>query len=178
MSSIRIEAFTFEYNELQDRIRLTGNLYTEGEEVSFWFTRRLALRLLNAAVELVKKTSPSIANLPAEHQGAMALFEHQSAQLESDNITETASNDSEGSQASASEAEPKILRRLDISCKDQSYQLSFFLSGSETAVAVSKLTYAQLHQLLSLIHRGALALDWGVETSLFASASGAPVTLQ
>ena len=178
MPSIRIEAFTFEYNELQDRIRLTGNLYTQGQEISFWFTRRLALRLLNAAVELVKKTSPGIVNLPAEHQAAMALFEHQSAQLETGNIIESRTGDSEGTPASASDTEPQILRRLDISCKDQSYQLSFFLSGSEVAVAVSKLTYSQLHQLLSLIHSGALALDWGVESSLFASGSAAPVTLQ
>ncbi|MCJ8300964.1 MAG: hypothetical protein MJK13_18805, partial [Pseudomonadales bacterium] len=78
----------------------------------------------------------------------------------------------------SSEIEPKILRRLDISCKDQRYQLSFFLSGSEEAVAVSSLSYSQLHQLLSLIHRGALALEWGVESSLFAAAADEPVTLQ
>ncbi|OUS29172.1 hypothetical protein A9R01_13370 ['Osedax' symbiont bacterium Rs2_46_30_T18] len=178
MPVIRIEAFTFEYNELQDRIRLTGNLYAEAQEISFWFTRRLALRLLDAAVELVKKTSPSIVTLPEEHQSAMALFEHQSAQLDTDNITESPLQTKEGGDRSNSDAEPKILRRLDISCKDQTYQLSFFLSGSGEAVAVSKLSYSQLHQLLSLIHRGALALDWGVENSLFASARETPITLQ
>ena len=178
MPNVRIEAFTFEYNELQDRIRLTGNMYSEGGEISFWFTRRLALRLLDASVELVKKTSPGIVNLPAEHQAAMALFEHQSAQLETHNITESPSRIREGAETKSSEIEPKILRRLDISCKDQRYQLSFFLSGSEEAVAVSSLSYSQLHQLLSLIHRGALALEWGVESSLFAAAADEPVTLQ
>ncbi|NQZ33007.1 MAG: hypothetical protein HRU06_17190 [Oceanospirillaceae bacterium] len=166
MPAIKIEAFTFEYNQLQDRICLGGNLYNDKAEISFWLTRRLVLRLLTAAVELVQKTSPKITNTPQEHKLAMAQFEHQCAQQKgSSNVEKTAP-------LSGSNVQPinaNILHRMDISCKDQRYKVSFFVVDTEEAVAISYLDSGQFHQVLSFIHSGALELEWGVEADLFAS---------
>lgn len=166
MPAVKIEAFTFEYNQLQDRICLSGNLYNDKAEISFWLTRRLVLRLLTAAVELVQKTSPKISNTPQEHKLAMAQFEHQSAQQTgSSNVEKTAPMTSDNMPP----IDAKILHRMDISCKDQRYKMSFFIVDGEEAVALSYLDSGQFHQVLSFIHSGALELDWGVEADLFAS---------
>lgn len=194
MSTVRIEAFTFEYNEVQDRIRLSGNLYNEGEEVSFWVTRRLALRLLKAATALVEKTSPSIVNTPSDHRAAMAEFEHQSAKLASKHAVETHKENTNFQDAppkqakvdQVSKAEEKeeeiivsrILSRVDISFRDKHYKLSFFAESKKQAAACSVIDYNQLHQVLSLIHRGAVKLDWGVDANLFETATKATHTLQ
>ncbi len=183
-SVIDIKAFTFEYNEVQDRILLSGNLYNDGQEVSFWITRRLALRLLNAAINLIERTSPAVTLAPLEHRSAMAMFEHQSAQLTLSATTQLSADfivTKEGSDTAAT-PEPKIaaniLQRLDISCKNQHYKLSFYTSSTAGAVAVSSIDYNQLHQIISLIHRGAKALDWGVSDNLFLAANASEYTLQ
>ncbi|MFT5707775.1 MAG: hypothetical protein ACI9ES_002075 [Oceanospirillaceae bacterium] len=182
MPIVKIEAFTFEFNEVQDRICLSGNLYNAGQEISFWLTRRLALRLLNAATDLIEKTSPSIANAPLDHRSAMALFEHQNAQIVNSEAVEfnkkkpELSDDFENN--SKLIVEPEILNRLDISFKNKAYNLSFFTSSKESAAAVSAIDYNQLHQILSFIHKGALKLDWGVEASLFVTPDQTAYTLQ
>jgi hypothetical protein len=173
MPTLRIEAFTFEYNEVQDRIRLSGNLYNDGEEVSFWVTRRLALKLLKATTTLVEKTSPAIANAPSDHRSAMAEFEHQSAQMASSDAVESHSENANfedspsKSDTSREVIVSKILSRVDISFKDKHYKLSFFVESEKQAAAYSVIEYNQLHQVLSLIHRGAVKLDWGVDSNLF-----------
>lgn len=172
MGAVKIEAFTFDYDELEDRIRLSGNLYNGAPEISFWLTRRLSLRLLNASVDLIQKTSPTVANAPLEHRSAMALFEHESAQVEAK--IDTTLN-----------AAPKylttnveILRRLDISFVEQHYKLSFFFKDNDMPAAVSILSHSQLHQTLFLIHKGADALEWGVDKQLFSLPEATKPTLQ
>lgn len=184
MSALRIEAFTFEFNEVQDRIRLSGNLFIEGEEVSFWVTRRLALRLLSAAKELVEKTSPSIVNTPSDHRSAMAEFEHESAQKAVQSSLQTHHKDANFKDAPMASEDPSeaiesnILSRVDISFKGKHYRLSFFVDAKNEAAAYSDIEYNQLHQILSLIHQGALKLDWGVGDKLFTSSTSATHTLQ
>jgi len=173
---IKIDAFTFEYDQLQDRICLSGNLYNSQEEISFWLTRRLVMRLLVAAVELVQKTSPIISNAPYEHKMAMAQFEHQSAQLTQTKNLESAPPISV---ADTPKIEPQILHRLDISCKDERYKMSFFVIDEEKSVAMSTIDIGQFHQVLSLIHKGAVELEWGVDATLFAhEADATQYTLQ
>ncbi|MEH6443255.1 MAG: hypothetical protein V7784_05090 [Oceanospirillaceae bacterium] len=182
MPIVKIEAFTFEYDEVQDRIRLSGNLYNSGQEISFWLTRRLALRLLNAATGLVEKTSPSIVNTPLDHRSAMVLFEHENAKNINSEAVEfgkkMTATDDDYITDSMSVSEPEILNRLDISFKNNRYSLSFFASSQDEAIAVSVIDYNQLHQILSIIHKGALKLDWGVEVSLFAEPEQVAYTLQ
>jgi len=162
--AIKIKAFTFEFNQFQDRIRLGGNLYCAEEEVSFWLTRRLAMRLLDAAAELVKKTSANISKVPFEHKEAMAQFEHQSAAFdETSTVEKTSSMNSEKTE----NIDICILHRLDISYKNERYKLNFFVAGKDQPVATSVIGSGQLHQILSLIHTGALELEWGVADNLF-----------
>jgi len=174
--AIRIDAFTFEYDQLEDRICLSGNLYNSQEEISFWLTRRLVMRLLVAAVELVQKTSPTISNAPFEHKSAMAQFEHQSAQLDEANVVKKSPP---AGAAVVPQINPQILHRLDISCKGERYKMSFFVIEEEKSVAVSAIDIGQFHQVLSLIHKGAVELEWGVEPNLFVDeSSNTQYTLQ
>lgn len=181
-SVIDIKAFTFEYSEVQDRIRLSGNLYNDGQEVSFWITRRLALRLLNAAIDLIERTSPAVALAPSDHRSAMAMFEHQSAQLALSATVGLNADFIVTKEGSGAAPEPKIaaniLQRLDISCKNQQYKLSFYTSSTADVVAESSIDYNQLHQIISLIHRGAKVLDWGVSDNLFLAVGASEYTLQ
>jgi hypothetical protein len=179
MTAVKIEAFTFEYNELQDRIRMSGNAYNNAAPVHLWLTRRLALRLLNSAVELIEKTSASIAQTPIDHRAAMALFEHENAQAMTQSLIETTSKPLLQQHTVSEEIDTTtIINRLDISFKKTNYQLSFFVSSQDTVVATAIVDYNQLHQILSLIHKGALALEWGVAETLFSVPEQAKATLQ
>ena len=137
MSAVKIEAFTFEYCELQDRVRLSGNVYNTGIEIHLWLTRRLALRLLESAVDLIEKTSSVIAKTPVDHRAAMALFEHESARLLTENVIETTSKMAGITSDSSLKVNLiEVINRLDISFKDKKYQLSFFCSITRSSNCV------------------------------------------
>jgi len=178
ITAVKIDAFSFEYNEVQDRILLSGNLYNEGREIRFWLTRRLALRLLNAAADLIEKTSPSVISSPVDHKGAMASFEHQRAQQDQSNVT--TGSGSPVSSVSNAEAviEPSILKRLDISYQNKFYKLAFYTSNSNEVAASSQVDSNQLHQIISFIHQGAKSLEWGAVENLFEPAQASTYTLQ
>lgn len=164
---LNIASFTFNFDHVEDRILLVGNLDNGSERIDFWLTRKLVLRLLNASGELVKQTSDEVALIPEEHQAELTQFHHETARQS----LPVESND----QALHSQS-GKLLSRLDISYKSGQYSLKFF-SQEEGACAVSALTYAELHQVLYLLHRGALSLEWGVGDELFLSAES-PSRLQ
>ncbi len=179
MSAVKIEAFTFEYCELQDRVRLSGNVYNTGIEIHLWLTRRLALRLLESAVDLIEKTSSVIAKTPVDHRAAMALFEHESARLLTENVIETSSKMAGITSDSSLKVNLiEVINRLDISFKDKKYQLSFFVPSQDQVIASAIVDYNQLHQILSLIHKGTKALDWGAPEQLFAVPQQLAETLQ
>ena len=154
---LNIAAFTFNYDPLEDRILMIGNLNNGQQRVDFWLTRKLVLRLLSAAGELIEKTSSDIAEAPVELKSDLAQFHHESAQQALQADIEQASAVAEGA---------LLLCRLDISHQDGRYRVLFF-TGGDTPVAVSVLTYDELHQMLHLIHRGSMALDWGADSRLF-----------
>lgn len=160
---LNIAAFTFNYDPLEDRILLVGNHNNGQQRIDFWLTRKLILRLLSAAGELFEKTSEDIAGAAEQHKAELAQFHHDHAQ--NDFVVE------QGEEAVVVEADhPKLLCRLDISHQNGNYRLLFF-TGGDKPVAVSVLTYNELHQIFYLIHRGAVSLEWGVDNQLFRTAS-------
>lgn len=161
---LNIGAFTFNYDHLEDRILLVGNLSNGQQRVDFWLTRKLVLRLLAASQGLLEKTSEQLAEAPQQHRAQLAQFHHDNAQQNLEVEKEVEIVKAEGN---------KLLSRLDISHQDGRYRMLFF-SGSEQPSAVSIVNYAELHQILHLLHRGALALDWGVTTNLFEAESASP----
>ncbi|MFC6671025.1 hypothetical protein [Marinobacterium aestuariivivens] len=165
---LNIASFTFQYDQHEDRIRLIGNLSNGQPRIDFWLTRRLCLRILGAADQLVQQTSERVSHSPREHRGAMAQFEHEQAR-----------------QAMQVEEAPlktrdraMLLHRLDASFRDGRYQLTFFAGDREEAAATSILNYAELHQVLHLIHRGCEVLEWGAPPKLFSSGAEEAPTLQ
>lgn len=158
---LNIGAFTFNYDHVEDRILLIGNLNNKQPRIDFWLTRKLVLCLLEAAKGLVEKTSEDIANLPEQQKSQMAQFHHEQAQHELDVEPEAEVEAQSGG----------LLYRLDISNQADRYKLIFF-DVQDEPLASSILSYQELHQVLYLLHRGAKALDWGVDDELF----GAPQT--
>lgn len=164
---LSIAAFTFKYDQIEDRILMVGNLNNNQQRVDFWLTRKLVLRLLNGVEELFEKTAGAKFAVPAAHKSQMMQFDHDQAQTQ-------LVLDHENQEVISEEG--GLLVRLDISYKQERYQLLFY-TGEADPVAVSILTYDELHQILHLIHKGALTLDWGVKSVLFQSSSSSQ-TLQ
>ena len=160
---LNIAAFTFNYDPLEDRILLVGNHNNGQQRIDFWLTRKLILRLLSAAGELFEKTSEDIAGAAEQHKAELAQFHHDNAQ--NDFLVEHGED-----QIDIEADNAKLLCRLDISHQGGNYRLLFFIGGDEP-VAVSVLTYNELHQIFYLIHRGAVSLEWGVDNQLFRTAS-------
>jgi hypothetical protein len=163
-----IGSFTFQYDQSEDRIRLIGNMNNGQPRVDFWLTRRLCLRILGAADELIRQTSKQVSRTAPEHREAVAQFEHDRAR-EALQVQEAPLQ---------TRAPAAVLHRLDASFRGGRYQLSFFTGDSEEAAAVSVLSYAELHQVLHLLHRGSQSLDWGAPAQLFGSQIPASQTLQ
>lgn len=163
-----IGSFTFQYDQSEDRIRLIGNMSNGQQRVDFWLTRRLCLRILGAAEQLISHTSKQVSRSPLEHREAIAQFEHEQAR-EALQVHEAPLQ---------TKAQAVVLHRLDASFRDGRYKLSFFAGDNEHALASSVLTYAELHQVLHLIHRGCQSLDWGVPAQLFDTQPQASQTLQ
>ncbi|PIE24949.1 MAG: hypothetical protein CSA60_02135 [Neptuniibacter caesariensis] len=164
---LNIGAFTFRYDHLQDRILLVGNFSNGQQRIDFWLTRKLVLRLLEGAQNLLEKTSEEIGEAPQQHKAHLAQFHHENAQQ---NLN--AEREVEG----IATIDGHLLSRLDISHQDGRYRMLFF-SGSDQPSAFSVVTYAELHQILHFLHQGALTLDWGVSPVLFQSDT-APPTIQ
>jgi hypothetical protein len=167
---ITINAFTFQFDYAEDRIRLVGNLGNDQPRIDFWLTRRLALRLLDAGNQMVRKTSQRVSESPEEFKQALARFEHeearQSMEVSAQPIPDTPENT------------PELLQRIDVSHRNGRYQLRLFgQSDPNEIAAVSVLTYAELHQVLHLIHSGCETLDWGAP-DLFAGPAGESQLLQ
>lgn len=164
---LNIAAFTFNYDQLEDRILLVGNLSNGQQRIDFWLTRKLVLRLLDAVQGLLEKTVTEIADAPVQQKMHMAQFHHEDAQ-------QALQVQRESTQVMAESA--VLLSRLDISHHEGQYKLLFF-SGGDEPIAASVLSYQELHQIFHLLHRGAVGLDWGVAAELFQS-SNQPQTLQ
>ncbi len=154
---ISIGSFTFQYDQSEDRIRLIGNMSNGQPRVDFWLTRRLCLRILGASDQLIQQTSRQVGRSPVEHREAMAQFEHEQAR-EAMQVHEAPLQTRE---------QAAVLHRLDASFRDGRYQLSFFTGDGGQAAATSVLSYAELHQVLHLLHRGCQSLDWGAPAQLF-----------
>ncbi len=166
---INIAAISFCYDAVEDRVRLIGNMDNGQPRIDFWLTRSLVLRLLKASSKFIKSSSDRLDQVPIEHRSAMAQFEHDRAQLTED-IQQVANVDH-------TQHLSVLLKRLDISIKEHRYQLSFFTEGSESPVAVSVLTEAEMHRVLSLIHAGSKHLDWGFGDFIF-DQDATPMRLQ
>lgn len=166
---INMASLSFHFDALEDRIRLIGNLTNGQQRMDFWLTRKLVLKVLESSPELMKKTSDVVGKVPVQHQAAMAQFEHEKAQ------PHKVQRDEEVSHA----GEPAFLMtRLDISFKEERYQLVFFINSEVEAVAFSLLTPNEMHQVLHWLHRGAQQLTWGVGDQLFFEFSAQQTRLQ
>lgn len=168
---IDISAFSFHYDEFQDRIRLIGNLDNGLQRIDFWLTRRLTLRLLDASMELISRTSKAVTEAPVELRPAMAQFEHEQA-------SQAANISKEKHRADHRDFSAQVLNRLDISYQGSRYKLSLFLADQDEPCALGMLNYEEMHQVLHLIHRGAEVLDWGTSKSLFGEQDQFTATLQ
>ncbi|MGH1431574.1 MAG: hypothetical protein ACRBB4_10680 [Neptuniibacter sp.] len=156
---LNIAAFTFKYDQLEDRLLLVGNFNNQQPRVDFWLTRKLVLRLLSGAQELVDKTEDAVQQAPSDHRSELAQFHH-------DHAKQIMNAERENQTVTPEDA--CLLTRLDISYRNDQYRLLFYSNGAEP-VAMSVLTYEELHQILFLMHKGALNLDWGVSPNLFNS---------
>ncbi len=153
-----IAAITFHYDPIEDRILLVGNLNNTQPRCDFWLTRNITLKLLDALSSLVRKTSAQVATAPSEHQSGLAQFEHEQAQQSMQLVPESSVPESQA---------PGLLCKVDVSHQGKRYQVRLYEQGSEEATAQALLTHDELHQILSLLHRGALELSWGVDIQLF-----------
>lgn len=167
---VNIGAFTFQFDPAEDRIRLVGNLDNGQPRIDFWITRRLAKRLLDAGNQLVQKTSKRVSESPSEFKEATAQFEHEQAKALLETGSEPLPQDVE--------VEPILLHRVDFSFKDGRYRLRLYdQDNADEVVAVSVLTYSELHQVLHLIHTGCDSLEWGLSEP-FSAFAGNPAQLQ
>ncbi|MDI3325735.1 hypothetical protein QKW35_15250 [Pontibacterium granulatum] len=153
-----IATITFHYDPIEDRILLVGNFNNNQPRCDFWLTRNITLKLLGALSTLVQKNSNHVASAPSEHQSGLAQFEHEQAQVDMQLQPEPQLR---------KKGVPGLLYKVDVSHQGQRYQVRFYEHGNDVATAQAQLTHKELHQVLSLLHRGALELDWGVDDQLF-----------
>ncbi|WP_432695125.1 hypothetical protein ACQUQP_11255 [Marinobacterium sp. YM272] len=164
---INIASFTFQFDPVEDRIRLVGNLDNGQQRVDFWVTRRLALRILGASDQLVQQTSKLVSESPPEFRDATAQFEHEQARERMDVSNQPIP-------APSGQDEPLLLHRIDISHRSGRYQLKLFSQDDPDEIAaVGVLTYDELHQILHLLHMGCDKLEWDAPP-LFTAFSGEP----
>jgi len=167
---ISIASLSFNFDPIEDRIRLIGNMSNGQQRVDFWMTRRLVTRLLKASSGLIKQTSTQVNQVPVEHRPAMAQFEHDQAQQ-----TQTVQQEAN---LTHDDYPADLLKRLDISFQEERYSLSFFVGGEETPYAQSILSYDEMHQILFWLHKGSLKLEWGVPEILFDTSTNTTQRLQ
>lgn len=161
---INIASLSFNFDQTEDRIRLIGNLSNGQVRVDYWLTRRLVLRLLHAAPDMMEKASAHLSQVPAQHRSAMVQFEHDKVQHSSASVQREETT-------LASEVGAVILRRIDISVREGRFQLGLFAEETDTPQAVCVLSHEEMHQILFWLHKGAVELEWGVPDQLFAEAA-------
>lgn len=166
---IHLSSLSFHFDSIEDRIRMIGNLSNDQQRVDFWMTRRLVLRILDASPQLIQKTSVAVSQAPAEHQAAMAQFEHDKAKQEP--VEREKDQDH-------STHDAILLRRMDISYREDRFHLVFFIDDGKEPYASSVLTHQEIHQILYWMHKGALGLEWGVDPILFDQDAQHTTTLQ
>ncbi len=167
---LNIASFTFQFDAAEDRIRLIGNLSNGQPRIDFWLTRRLTLRLVDAYSKIVQQTSRRVSESPPEYRDAMAQFEHDQAREKMEATQEQVPDNEFGAQ---------LLRRIDISFRDGRYQLKFFTGDEgDEPLAISVLTYPELHQVFHLIHGGCETLEWAAPGELFLKQQPASRVLQ
>lgn len=168
---ITINAFTFQFDYTEDRIRMVANLDNGGLRADFWLTRRLAVRLLDAGNQMVHETSRRVSESPAPFRQAAARFDHEEARQNMEVSTQSIPR---------SEAtRPELLHRIDVAHNQGRYRLRLFGEHDPDEVAaVCVLTYSELHQILHLIHAGGRKLEWGLPELFSDPSFGQSPTLQ
>lgn len=169
---INIGSFTFQFDPVEDRIRLVGNLDNGQQRVDFWVTRRLALRILGASDQLVQQTSKRVSESPPEFRDATAQFEHEQARQRMEVSNQPIPTSTEHEM-------PSLLHRIDISHREGRFQLKLFSQDAPDEIAATGvLTYDELHQILHLLHVGCEKLGWDAPPLFTATSGESTPTLQ
>jgi hypothetical protein len=142
--------------------RLLMDFVYPDETLSMLATRRVIRRAIQAVADLLARSSPVLARVPASHKTEMLVWEHLSAlQIEEGE----ADGGAAGQPGLGHSAPPwQVLVKLDIATEPTFFSLRF--EGRGGAVATMAMSRAELHRLLASLRQLARHAEWDLDTGI------------
>jgi hypothetical protein len=143
-----LKRMTTEYDEKEDRVRITGEA-DDGQALVMWITNRLGRRAVPGIVRwLDKDVPPSGVPLPGKGN-ALQSFAQEAA---------VASLNPQKPVAASPNAKKWLIQSIDIAATGRHMTLTFH--GPPDQSAVIRFDATQLRQWLAILHRGWTQADW------------------
>lgn len=124
-------------------------------------TRRILRRIIIAIADVLARSSPVVARVPASHKSEMLAWEHLSA-------LQPEGEAGGGAQESAPQRRPappwNLLTKLDINTQPNNFHLRFE-DGAGMLVAMA-MNRAELHRLLANLRQLARHAEWDIDSEV------------
>lgn len=124
-------------------------------------TRRILRRILHGIAEILAKSSPVVAKVPASHKSEMLAWEHISA------LQPEGGGDGPSEEAAPQQRQTSpwhLLSKLDINTQPASFHLRF--EDSAGLMVNMSMSRAELHRLLANLRQLARHAEWDLDTEI------------
>ena len=148
-----LKSITFVYEAREDRILAAVNS-GKPEAWSCWLTRRLALVLLERAMNLLASTSALAQRAPADIRGELVAFERDAAIAE----TAKAMSHTAADVLKTSGIAAELIQRLTISSRGDNFRME--LRGETGGGAAGMVARAELQRILQMLQTEVAKADW------------------
>jgi hypothetical protein len=148
-----LKTITFVYGPREDRVLAAINS-GKPEAWSCWVTRRLALVLLERAVNLLTSTSALAQRAPADIRGELVAFERDAAIAK----TAKAMSDTPADVLKMSGTAAELVERMTISSQGDNFRVE--LRGETGGGAAAVVARAELQRILQMLQTEVAKADW------------------
>ena len=124
-------------------------------------TRRILRRIILGMADILARSSPVVARVPASHKSEMLAWEHLSALQPED---QSGAPGEEAPPQQHSSQPWQLLSKLDINARPNGFELRFE-DGAGTLVAMA-MSRAELHRLLANLRQLARHAEWDLDTEV------------
>jgi len=143
-----LKRLTTEYDQTEDRIRLTGEA-DNGQPLVIWMTNRLARRVVPKIVDWLDKDGSPAGVPPSVKANALQSFAQEAA---------VAGLNPQKPVSASADARSWLTRSIDIAATGRNMTLTFH--GPPDQSATVRFGETQLRQWLSILHRGWMKAEW------------------
>jgi hypothetical protein len=148
-----LKSITFVYGTREDRVLAAINS-GKPEAWSCWLTRRLALVLLERALNLLASTSALAQRAPADIRGELVAFERDAAIAK----TAKAMSNTPADVLKTSGTAAELVQRLTISSQGDNFRVE--LRGETGGGAAGVVARAELQRILQMLQTEVAKADW------------------